>query len=280
MTITQLALVLLAAPAATAGAICLDKARGTLAHVMVTDLTDREVVLGKLAARLVPVLNLIACALPVAALGTLMGGIDPVALTAAFLIAEGWPSSGVLLALALSVWMSKAHEVMIVVFAVWVLWLLALPVFEMNPPGFWAPHWLKVSNPFWLSLAPYNVPGMTSLWEPSGFLLACLLVVGRIGGALGGEGPAGLPPAGEPGAEGGQGLPSCRLVPPSGPVVARPFARQEPGPLAGVAPESAVEGDPDRLGALHRADLGVQPQDDLGPADVPGRRRVARRPRC
>src|SRR5277367_2595782 len=32
MTITQLALVLLVAPAATAGAICLDKARGTLAH--------------------------------------------------------------------------------------------------------------------------------------------------------------------------------------------------------------------------------------------------------
>ena len=38
LTIVQVALVLLAAPAATAGAICLDKARGTLAHVMVTDL--------------------------------------------------------------------------------------------------------------------------------------------------------------------------------------------------------------------------------------------------
>ena len=37
MVVTQLALILLAAPAATAGAICQDKARGTLAHVMVTD---------------------------------------------------------------------------------------------------------------------------------------------------------------------------------------------------------------------------------------------------
>ena len=48
---TQLTLVLLAAPAATAGAICLDRSRGTLTHLLVTDLTDREIVLGKLAAR-------------------------------------------------------------------------------------------------------------------------------------------------------------------------------------------------------------------------------------
>ncbi len=50
ITATQLAMVLLAAPAATAGAICLDRARGTLAHVLVTDLTSIEIVVGKLAA--------------------------------------------------------------------------------------------------------------------------------------------------------------------------------------------------------------------------------------
>ncbi len=51
---TQLTLVLLAAPAATAGAICLDKARGTPTHMLITDLADFEIVLGKLAARLIP----------------------------------------------------------------------------------------------------------------------------------------------------------------------------------------------------------------------------------
>ena len=50
----QLAVVLLAAPAATASAVCVDKARGTLLHAFVTDLTDREIVLGKLGARLGP----------------------------------------------------------------------------------------------------------------------------------------------------------------------------------------------------------------------------------
>ncbi len=46
---TQLALVMLAAPAATAGAICLDRARGTLTHMLMTDLSSAEIVLGKLA---------------------------------------------------------------------------------------------------------------------------------------------------------------------------------------------------------------------------------------
>src|SRR5687768_10010348 len=41
---TQLALALLAAPAATAGAFYLDRARGTLPHLLVTDLTAAEIV--------------------------------------------------------------------------------------------------------------------------------------------------------------------------------------------------------------------------------------------
>ena len=74
---TQLALVMLAAPAATAGAICLDRARGTLTHLLMTDLSNVEIVLGKLAARLVPVLCLLACTLPMMELLTLVGGVDP-----------------------------------------------------------------------------------------------------------------------------------------------------------------------------------------------------------
>ena len=73
----ELTLVLLAAPAATAGAICLDKARGTLDHMLATDLSNAEIVLGKIGVRLVPVLGLIACVLPLTALTSLLGGIDP-----------------------------------------------------------------------------------------------------------------------------------------------------------------------------------------------------------
>ncbi len=61
---TQLTLVLMASPAATAGAICLDRARGTLTHMLMTDLSNSEIVLGKLAARLVPVMGLVVCTVP------------------------------------------------------------------------------------------------------------------------------------------------------------------------------------------------------------------------
>ena len=68
IVLVELSLVLLAAPAATAGAVCLDKARGTLDHMLATDLSNAEIVLGKLGVRLIPVLSLIACVVPVIAL--------------------------------------------------------------------------------------------------------------------------------------------------------------------------------------------------------------------
>ncbi len=102
----QLAVVLLAAPAATAGAICVDKSRGTLLHAFVTDLTDREIVLGKLGARLAPVLVLLACGLPVLALGSFLGGIDLEAALAQSLQPRGWR----LFALALRSWLRSGAK--------------------------------------------------------------------------------------------------------------------------------------------------------------------------
>ena len=64
----ELTIVLLAAPAATAGAVCLDKVRGTLDHMLATDVSNAEIILGKLGVRLVPVLGLVACVLPIMAI--------------------------------------------------------------------------------------------------------------------------------------------------------------------------------------------------------------------
>jgi ABC-type transport system involved in multi-copper enzyme maturation permease subunit len=152
-----LMMVLLAAPAATAGAICLDKARGTLFHVLVTDLSYAEIVLGKLAARLGPVLGLIAGSLPVLALMTLLGGVDPIALTGSFLVLLALALLGCALALALSVWGRKTHEVLLATYLVWVLWSLLLPgaalVSWYLGAGMNAPAWISRLNPFVLALA-------------------------------------------------------------------------------------------------------------------------------
>src|SRR5262249_6789042 len=125
---TQLALILLAAPGATAGAICLDKVRGALTHLLVTDLSNAEIILGKLAARLLPVLGLLLCGAPVLFLALLLGGIDPEALVAALLITLGVAVVGCTLALTLSVWGSKAHEILLATYMIWTVVLLASPI--------------------------------------------------------------------------------------------------------------------------------------------------------
>lgn len=158
---TQIALVLLAAPAATAGAICLDRARGTLAHLMMTDLSDGEIVLGKLAARLVPVLGLVACALPVMAILTLLGGVDPDALLGAFLVTFGVAVLGCSLALVLSLWAGKTHEALLGTYAVWGLWLLARPMLSALGGLYGVSPWVppRTFDPFLLAFAPYSTPG-------------------------------------------------------------------------------------------------------------------------
>lgn len=154
-SLVLLGLVGLAAPAAAAGSICLDKARGNLTLLFATDLTDAEIVLGKLAARLAPVLALIACAAPVLALATLLGGVDPAMPAGAVLVCLACAVFGCTLALTLSVWGRRTHEVLLATYAFGIAWLLAAPIWAgvvaVLPP--WArPAWL----PSFLALLPYN----------------------------------------------------------------------------------------------------------------------------
>jgi ABC-type transport system involved in multi-copper enzyme maturation permease subunit len=173
----QLALVLLAAPAATAGAVCLDKTRGALVHLLVTDLSAVEIILGKLAARLMPVLGLIGCSLPLLFLSTLFGGLDPEALIGAILVTLGVAVLGCSLALMLSVWASKTYEVLLATYMVWTLVMLANPIWKAvtrSTPALAPPPWFEDLNPFWLAFAPYSNPGTVRMSEQAGFLGVCL----------------------------------------------------------------------------------------------------------
>src|SRR6516164_891085 len=174
-TLIVLGLVGLAAPAATAGAICLDKARGNLTLLFSTDLTDVEIVLGKLAARLVPVLGLIGCAAPVLALATLLGGVDPAMPTGAILVCLACAVFGCTLALTLSVWGRKTHEVLLATYAFGILYLLAAPIWAVLVPTL--PRWAFAWLPGYLALLPYN---------------PIVLVLAPLGGGPPGSGPIGL----------------------------------------------------------------------------------------
>jgi ABC-type transport system involved in multi-copper enzyme maturation permease subunit len=162
---TQLTLVLLAAPAATAGAICLDRASGKLTHLLVTDLSDAEIVLGKLASRLVPVLGLVACALPLMAIMTLVGGVDPDALVGAFLVTVGVALLGSSLAFVFSIWVKKTHEALLGTYAVWAVWLVGRPfVVLVNQAFGWSLALpARIADPYFLAFSPYWSPTSVAL---------------------------------------------------------------------------------------------------------------------
>ncbi len=169
---TQLTLVLLAAPAATAGTICLDRSSGMLTHVLVTDLSDSEIVLGKLAARLVPVLGLLACALPLMAILTLLGGVDPDALVGAFLVTIGVAVLGCSLALIFSLWAKKTHEALLATYAVWAIWLVGRPFLTLVNSAY---GWTlslppRIADPYFLAFSPYWNPSSVSFDDYIWFL--------------------------------------------------------------------------------------------------------------
>jgi ABC-type transport system involved in multi-copper enzyme maturation permease subunit len=178
MAASQLALALLAAPAATAGAICLDRARGTLAHLLVTDLSSVEIILGKLAARLVPVVGMVLCGVPFLSLGTLLGGIEPASVLGLLLVTLGAAVLGCTLALTLSIWGTRMTEVVLATYAAWLVAILLPPTwFVLRGLGAvpWPlPPWMEATSPVLLVFSPRLTPRGASLWEPARFLALCL----------------------------------------------------------------------------------------------------------
>jgi ABC-type transport system involved in multi-copper enzyme maturation permease subunit len=174
---TLLTATLLAAPGATAGAVCLDKARGTLLHLLVTDLSSAEIVLGKLAARLLPLAGLLACSVPVQSLCLWLGGIEPDAMLVAYAVTAGVAVLGSALAFLLSVWGHKTYEVLLAAYLVEVLLLLAYPV-ALGLDGLWrqavlAPY-VSWTNPFLLAFSPYLYRGAADPTDLTIFLSVCL----------------------------------------------------------------------------------------------------------
>ena len=120
----ELTLALAIVPAVTAGAICQDKMRGGLTLMMVTDLSDAEIVLGRLASRLVTVLGVIACGLPVLAMLTCLGGVDPIDILTGTAVICGVSVLGVCVAFTFSVWATRPHEALTATYAAVGVWLL------------------------------------------------------------------------------------------------------------------------------------------------------------
>ena len=172
----ELVLVLMLVPAATAGAICQDKMRGGLTLMMVTDLSDAEIVLGRFASRLATVLGVVACGLPVLAIAATLGGVDPGDALGGSMVIVGVAVLGVGVSMTFSVWATKPHEALMATYATWAVWLLAALAWDETIRGWRTPDVLLLTNPFWLIFGNRGPASGSGLAGGAIFLAGCLAI--------------------------------------------------------------------------------------------------------
>lgn len=126
--VLQLVGVVLIAPAVTAGAIAGERERRTIEYLFATDLSNWEIVLGKLAASLLRSTAFLLVGPPILALAMWMGGVPPAQLLAVFLVAIVTLASVTSLSMAISVWAPRARLATIRCY-VYLAILLLLPPF-------------------------------------------------------------------------------------------------------------------------------------------------------
>lgn len=154
--VVQYLTVILLTPVYVAGTVAVEKERKTLEFLLATDLRNREIVFGKLAARVTNLLMFVFAGLPIVAVLQLFGGIDPNLLLAAFAATV----VNVIGLSAVAVWTSvmvrRARDAIVLTYmlaAVYVLGSLIGAVLAVGPVG--AGTWWQASaTVFGYSVSP------------------------------------------------------------------------------------------------------------------------------
>jgi len=166
--VVQYATVILLTPVYVAGTIAVEKERKTLEFLLATDLRNREIVFGKLAARVTTLLMFVFAGLPVVAFLQLFGGIDPNLLLAAFAATV----VNVIGLAAVAVWTSamlrRARDAIVLTYmlaVVYVFGSLFLAVFAIAPigTGVW---WQSSVSAFGYSVSPADLMLATAAGNP------------------------------------------------------------------------------------------------------------------
>jgi hypothetical protein len=106
----QLTLMLFFAPLAAATAVAHEKDRRTFVLLMMTDLSDLEIVLGKLAASLVQILTVLAAGVPVLVLCALLGGISFGQVANLFAVTAASGLAGGAMGLLVALWRDRTYQ--------------------------------------------------------------------------------------------------------------------------------------------------------------------------
>jgi ABC-type transport system involved in multi-copper enzyme maturation permease subunit len=128
LVMIQFTVIIVMTPAYTAGAITEEKERKTLEYLLATDLSSREIVLGKFFSRLGNLTLLLMTGFPIVALLQLLGGIDPdlllMTLAATLLLMTSLASVSVLC----SVYARRTRMAVVATYAGLVVYLIFFPM--------------------------------------------------------------------------------------------------------------------------------------------------------
>jgi ABC-type transport system involved in multi-copper enzyme maturation permease subunit len=142
----QLALVMFSSALLAASAVAQEKDRRTLVLLLLTNLTNSELVLGKLMASLLHILVLVAAAVPVFMMTAMFGGVSFEQIGRVFAVTLVAALTCGSLGSILALWREKTFQALAMTVLVLVLWL---SVWEIVASGALGAGWLGISAQTW-----------------------------------------------------------------------------------------------------------------------------------
>jgi len=168
--VTQALIVLLITPALVAGVIADERQRKTLHYLLASRLTGAEIVLGKLFARGAAVGTFVAAGLPVVAILSLVGGIDPKEVWLLFAACASAAFFVAAVSIAVSVHAKRPREAVLLAYLLEAGWLFGPSVVQLALPaaggaGLRVYEWVQPVNGWLAASSPFVV---TAGISPSG----------------------------------------------------------------------------------------------------------------
>ncbi|HWE40176.1 MAG TPA: hypothetical protein VG406_26730 [Isosphaeraceae bacterium] len=133
--VMQLALMLFFAPLAAATAVALEKDRRTFVLLLMTDLSDVEIVLGKLTASLLQIGTLLATGAPVLVLCLLLGGVGPSQVADALGVTAAAGLAGGSLGMVIALWRDRTFQSLAITVLLIALALVGAEAIGLALPG-------------------------------------------------------------------------------------------------------------------------------------------------
>jgi ABC-type transport system involved in multi-copper enzyme maturation permease subunit len=165
----QLALAMFFSAVLAASAVAQEKDKKTFVLLLLTRLSNQELVLGRLAASLLNVLMLVAAGLPVLLFTVLFGGVSfaqvarALTVTLATAIAAGSIGSTVAL------WREKTFQTLAIVAVLLVVWLAAGEALRLGVAGPQGVEWAAVVSP-WQAIVAASSPLLGASGQAAGWL--------------------------------------------------------------------------------------------------------------